>query len=363
MRATGPDDDERDVRQAVDAARPRCSSADWLELWYQPKIDLQTSDLIGAEGAGARAPSRARRAPAGRVPARRRRAEMHALTERVIITALRDWNDCAAARHAGDQSRRQRAGHPRLVELPIAQMHPRGAAARRTNWPGLILEVTEDQIIHDLKLANEVADELREHRCSLAIDDFGAGYSSLARLRQLPFSELKIDRSLRRPIAIATRSMPACARPSSSSASGFGLKTVAEGIETHPREPQAAGPRLRRRPGLSCSPSRCRRPISSADLRTRHDGSRSRARGATGAGSRSTSADPDRPAPSRRTVTCHVTRCDLPYGSCPAIRREQDRHARHSSPRLGNARAPRHPRASVLQPPRLARRAAPAALR
>ena len=36
---------------------------------------------------------------------------------------------------------------------------------------------------------------MRAHHCTLAIDDFGAGYSSLARLRQLPFSELKIDRS------------------------------------------------------------------------------------------------------------------------------------------------------------------------
>jgi EAL domain-containing protein (putative c-di-GMP-specific phosphodiesterase class I) len=66
---------------------------------------------------------------------------------------------------------------------------------RRANWPGLILEVTEDEIIHDLKLANEVADNLRSLNCTLALDDFGAGYSSLARLRQLPFSELKIDRS------------------------------------------------------------------------------------------------------------------------------------------------------------------------
>ena len=44
-------------------------------------------------------------------------------------------------------------------------------------------------------MANEVADSLRSFDCTLALDDFGAGYSSLARLRQLPFSELKIDRS------------------------------------------------------------------------------------------------------------------------------------------------------------------------
>jgi len=65
------------------------------------------------------------------------------------------------------------------------------ARPRASNWPGLILEVTEDQIINDLDLANDVAGALRELKCELAVDDFGAGYSSLVRLKQLPFSELK----------------------------------------------------------------------------------------------------------------------------------------------------------------------------
>ena len=65
----------------------------------------------------------------------------------------------------------------------------------------------------------------------LAIDDFGAGYSSLARLRQLPFSELKIDRAYvtdcdhDRTNADVVEVIVELARR-------FGLKTVAEGIET-----------------------------------------------------------------------------------------------------------------------------------
>jgi EAL domain-containing protein (putative c-di-GMP-specific phosphodiesterase class I) len=70
----------------------------------------------------------------------------------------------------------------------------REARPKAKHWPGLILEVTEDQMIDDLALANDVAADLAL-QCNLALDDFGAGYSSLARLRQLPFSELKIDRS------------------------------------------------------------------------------------------------------------------------------------------------------------------------
>src|SRR5262249_8465504 len=99
------------------------------------------------------------------------------------------------------------------------------------NWPGLVLEVTEDEIIHDLKVANEVAEQLRGANCSLALDDFGAGYSSLARLRQLPFSELKIDRSYVTNCHTDRISAGLC-ETICELASRFGLKTVAEGIET-----------------------------------------------------------------------------------------------------------------------------------
>jgi EAL domain-containing protein (putative c-di-GMP-specific phosphodiesterase class I) len=93
------------------------------------------------------------------------------------------------------------------------------------------MEVTEDEIIHDLKIANEVADALREFNCTLALDDFGAGYSSLARLRQLPFSELKIDRSYVVNCHVDRVNAGLC-ETIVELARRFGLKTVAEGIET-----------------------------------------------------------------------------------------------------------------------------------
>src|ERR671916_3447264 len=102
---------------------------------------------------------------------------------------------------------------------------------RDAGWPGLILEVTEDEIVRDLKVANDVADELRAYQCSLAIDDFGAGYSSFARLRQLPFSELKIDRSYVTDCNTDRTNAGLC-ETIVEMAHRFGLKTVAEGIET-----------------------------------------------------------------------------------------------------------------------------------
>jgi len=165
----------------------------WDELWYQPKIDLRTKRLVGAEGLllRARRPDGSIVPPGDFLPGAKEE-EMLALTERVIITALRDFEDCAVQGASVKLS--VNVPVSALVKLPLAQML-REHRPPTPNWPGLILEVTEDEILHDLKLANHVAEELRSLRCTLALDDFGAGYSSLARLRQLPFSELKIDRS------------------------------------------------------------------------------------------------------------------------------------------------------------------------
>ena len=67
--------------------------------------------------------------------------------------------------------------------------------------------------------------------CTLALDDFGAGYSSLARLRQLPFSELKIDRSYVTDCHLDRVNAGLC-ETIVELAKRFELKTVAEGIET-----------------------------------------------------------------------------------------------------------------------------------
>jgi EAL domain-containing protein (putative c-di-GMP-specific phosphodiesterase class I) len=200
----------------------------WCELWYQPKIELKTMRLVGAEAlVRARHPQRGVLGP-GAFLVGAGESDMLALTERVIISALRDWEDCAAR----GVSIKFSVNVPvsALVKLPLAAIL-RKERPKAANWPGLIMEVTEDEIIHDLQIANDVADALRAFNCTLALDDFGAGYSSLARLRQLPFSELKIDRSY----------VSNCHRDRVSAGlcevivqlgQRFGLKTVAEGIET-----------------------------------------------------------------------------------------------------------------------------------
>jgi EAL domain-containing protein (putative c-di-GMP-specific phosphodiesterase class I) len=200
----------------------------WFEQWYQPKIDLRSKRLVGAEAlVRARRPDGSLLSPGSFLPGAKEE-DMLALTERVILTALRDFEDCAALGATVKLSVNVPASA--FVKLPIVQML-REERPSASNWPGLILEVTEDEVMHDLEIANEVADELRRFGCSLALDDFGAGYSSLARLRQLPFSELKIDRSYVTDCHLDKVNAGLC-ETIVELAKRFDLKTVAEGIET-----------------------------------------------------------------------------------------------------------------------------------
>jgi EAL domain-containing protein (putative c-di-GMP-specific phosphodiesterase class I) len=222
-------DDERDAAGKPKVTLAKALKHGWLDVWYQPKVSLQTHHMVGAEGLiRVRHPELGVLGPGAFLPGASE-SDMLRLTERVIVTALRDWSDCAAIGMPGLHLA-VNVPATAFVELPIARII-REERPKSTDWPGLILEVTEDQIVNDLKMANEVANELRSQNCSLAIDDFGAGYSSLGRLRQLPFSELKIDRAYVTDCHIdkmkggMLESMIELARR-------FGLKTVAEGIET-----------------------------------------------------------------------------------------------------------------------------------
>jgi len=201
---------------------------DWMELWYQPKVELRTTHLVGAEAlVRARHPTRGIIPPGLFLPGASEQ-DMHELTERVILTALGDWEDFAE--YSAHLKLAVNVPVSALVQLPIPRML-REARPRASNWPGLILEVTEDQIINDLDLANNVADALRDLKCELAVDDFGAGYSSLVRLKQLPFSELKIDRSYVANCNDDHFNAGLC-ETIVELGRRFGLRTVAEGIET-----------------------------------------------------------------------------------------------------------------------------------
>ena len=94
-----------------------------------------------------------------------------------------------------------------------------------------MVEVKEDQIVRDIKLSQEIARQLKVSGVTVAIDDFGGGYSSFASLRELPFAEFKIDNSFVKDCATEGINGAIC-QTAIDLAHRFGSVAVAEGIES-----------------------------------------------------------------------------------------------------------------------------------
>ena len=175
-------------------------------------------------------------------------ADMLALTERVIVTALKDWNDFAA----NGMSLKIAVNVPvsALVKLPIARHGARAAPdGGELAGPDPGSDRGRDHPRPQARQRRRRASCRRRTARSRSTISAPAIPRSRG-CKQLPFSELKIDRAY--VINCHTDRVNAgLCEVFVELAKRFGLKTVAEGIETDAREPQAAGARLRRRAGLS----------------------------------------------------------------------------------------------------------------
>ena len=210
-----------DLREAVDG--------DQLSLHYQPKLNLATGRVDGAEGL-----ARWRHPVLGSVPPDQfiALAEETGNIRRVTRWALaagsalaRRWSTGVApiriavnvsARDLGDE------------ELPrrIADL----LAAHRVAASSLLLEVTESAVMSRPEVAIRILRRLADLGIDLAIDDFGVGQSSFAYLRQLPVRELKIDRLFTRRIAEAAADR-AIVRSIVELGHHLGYRVTAEGVE------------------------------------------------------------------------------------------------------------------------------------
>lgn len=108
-----------------------------------------------------------------------------------------------------------------------------------TSFPAsrLEIELTETALVTDFAAAREIFAALKAQGVKLALDNFGAGHTSLRQLRELPFDTLKIDRSLVAAMADDTEAA-LMVRSMSALAQNLGLQVVAEGVET-PEQAQA----------------------------------------------------------------------------------------------------------------------------
>jgi EAL domain-containing protein (putative c-di-GMP-specific phosphodiesterase class I) len=164
----------------------------WVEFWYQPKIDLRRKQLAGAE-AFARVchPEHGVLLPGSFMPGADD-ASVHTLAERALVSALQSGLNLS--RNGVNLRIAINVPVKCLVTLPVDKI-VREHRPSLEDWPGLMIDVTEAQIITELKLANDLSKKFAEHHVRLAIDDFGKGHASLTKLKELPFAEMKLDRS------------------------------------------------------------------------------------------------------------------------------------------------------------------------
>ena len=200
-----------------------------LTLVYQPKFHLASGAMVGVEALLRWPhPDRGVLAPDEFLPLLRRYSLMEPVTQFVIDTAL---DDARAWRSAGvDIPVAVNLFPPSLAVPQLPQRLGRALADRGLDSSALTVEITEDVLLNDIERTRTVLRELRERGISIAIDDFGSGYSALWYLRDLPVDEVKLDRSFIAPVAVDPRA-GAVARAVIDLAHVLLMKTVAEGVE------------------------------------------------------------------------------------------------------------------------------------
>jgi len=199
----------------------------WIEYWYQPKIDLRKKQLIGTEAfARARHPQHGILMPDAFMPGATE-SSLITMSEQALVKALK-----ASINFANLGVTLRPAvnipveGLAKIAFEDIVQTY-RGQFEK---WPGLIIDVAEDQIIADLPLATEIAKKLRHLNVYLAIDHFGRAYSALTKLKESPFAELKLDRTFVADCASDKVNAPLC-KTVIGLAHSFGSVAVGIGIE------------------------------------------------------------------------------------------------------------------------------------
>ncbi|MET1113108.1 MAG: bifunctional diguanylate cyclase/phosphodiesterase [Allosphingosinicella sp.] len=204
-----------------------------LTLVYQPLIDLRSGAVAGFEAlARWDHPRRGPISPAEFIPVAEESGLIVPLGQWALETAiatLRRWDSAHGAPLPLSVS-------VNLSALQIARDDITSfvdCTLARHGLPGerLILELTESAIVQDPKRATDVLDGLKALGVSVAMDDFGTGYTSLAYLQRLPIDMLKIDRSFVSGMLRDADSV-AIVRAILSLASALGMDTTAEGIDS-----------------------------------------------------------------------------------------------------------------------------------
>ena len=216
---------EGDLRRAVDRGE--------FVVYYQPKVELSTGRIIGAEALVRwQNPQRGMVSPAKFIPV----AE-----ETGLIRQIGGWVLREACLQAKEWQAHLPPDTPPVVSVNLSAVqlkHPSFVqeVARVIEETGvdpgsLILEITESMLMEDAERGVETLRGLKNLGLRIALDDFGTGYSSLAYLKKFPVDFLKVDRSFVDGLGCEPGDT-AIVRAVMGLARALGLEVIAEGIET-----------------------------------------------------------------------------------------------------------------------------------
>ncbi|HEX6350236.1 MAG TPA: EAL domain-containing protein [Candidatus Dormibacteraeota bacterium] len=217
------------LRLALASQLPAAMDKDQLVLHFQPKADMGTGRPVAIEALVRwEHPSLGLLPPDRFIPLAEETGQIKPLARWVLQRAVAE---CARWRSAGWEL-------PIAVNLSGRNLHDAGLPKlidellRRHELPGrlLQLEITETTLMTDPEVAMHLLESMVEMGVSVAIDDFGIGYSSLAHLRRLPVGELKIDKSFVNEMT-TDPSSGVIVRSTCDLGHNLGLVVLAEGVE------------------------------------------------------------------------------------------------------------------------------------
>jgi diguanylate cyclase (GGDEF)-like protein/PAS domain S-box-containing protein len=208
----------------------RAIEGDQLRLYLQPKVELASGRVCGAEALVRwQHPVRGMVSPHEFIELAEHTGLIRPLTEWMLKAALRQHRAWVGEGGALPIAVNLSARNLRDAELPeqIRRMLAESGAPQGA----LELEITESAVMDDAEHALYVLRHLREMGIPLYVDDFGTGYSSLSYLQRLPVDYIKIDQSFVRDMLVSKDSA-AIVRSTIDLVHDLGRRIVAEGVET-----------------------------------------------------------------------------------------------------------------------------------
>jgi len=217
-------------RLSLPARLRRAIAKDELVLHYQPIVELATGHLAAIEALVRwNDPDRGLVYPDAFIPAAEEMSLLEPIGDWVLGAIARqvlEWRAAGLAPHVNFNVSPRQLHRPDFAGELAARLEE---LAIDPSW--LTMELTESATLREPERIGPILRELNEGGLRLAIDDFGAGWSSLARLRLLPVHTLKIDRSFLREIPEDPEA-GAIVDAVIALADALGMDTVAEGVET-----------------------------------------------------------------------------------------------------------------------------------